>query len=117
MSGANPTLPLDRPPGEAAAVAARAAAIAARASAAADTAFHLAELASQERAALAEGRPTLTLPAAPRGAPRVTAPASVAVPAVTAVAIGLGFFVEAGLAEAAELAAERARALGAGGGG
>lgn len=94
--------------------AARAAAAAAdRLATARDTAARLADLAAAEKAGL-----TLRLDAAPVGPPGVTAPATVDTPAVAAVAVGLGFYVEAiSLEEAAELAAQRVRALENGGGG
>ena len=113
-----PTSPFfTQTPAEAAAATARATAARAKAAAAAETATQLAALAAQEADAVATGDTALTLAAAPLGAPGVTAPVRVATPAVAAVGVGLGFYVEANsLAEAAALAAERAKDLGSRGG-
>lgn len=108
-SGAPRTLPGEQ---EAAHSAVRAAAVADRLHTARDTAARLKDLAAAEKA----GTP-LRLAAAPVGPPGVTAPATLDSPAVAAVAVGLGFYVEAAnLEEAAELAAQRVRALEEGGG-
>jgi hypothetical protein len=112
MSGQAPAGALTPPGDEAAATAARAAAAAARLAVASETAARLADLAAAEEA-LGGGHSPLRLEAVPVGAPGVTAPATVDTPAVAAVAVGLGFYVEAAsLREAADLAAARARVLG-----
>jgi hypothetical protein len=107
---ATTTLTFTPPDTERTATAALAAAAADRAAVAVDTAARLAELAAAEKA-LAPGE-ALRVEAAPVGTAGVTAPATVDSPGVAAVAVGLGFYVEAAsMDEAAQLAARRASEL------